>query len=77
MLRFHPANALVQFAQHLIAGHNLPSGKLYLASLQFSPQLCLARHRRVHPTPRQSAASAAFSVALGRIAADALAESGR
>ncbi len=33
-----------------------------------------------HPpprTPRQSAASAAFSVALGRIAADVLAESGR
>jgi hypothetical protein len=28
-------------------------------------------------TPRQSAARAAFSVALGRIAADALAESGR
>jgi hypothetical protein len=28
-------------------------------------------------TPRQSAASAAFSVALGRIAADVLAESGR
>ena len=32
------------------------------------------RRRR---TPRQSAASAAFSVALGRIAADVLAESGR
>jgi hypothetical protein len=28
-------------------------------------------------TPRQSAASAAFSVALGRIAADVLAKSGR
>jgi isocitrate dehydrogenase len=32
---------------------------------------------RVHLTPRQSAASAAFSVALGRIAADTLAGSGR
>jgi hypothetical protein len=32
---------------------------------------------RVHITPPQSAASAAFSVALGRIAADVLAGSGR
>lgn len=32
---------------------------------------------RVFLTPRQSAAIAAFSVALGRIAADALAGSGR
>jgi hypothetical protein len=32
---------------------------------------------RVHQTPRQSAAIAAFSVALGRIAAATLAGSGR
>ena len=32
---------------------------------------------RLHLTPRQRAASAAFSVALGRIAADVLARSGR
>jgi len=32
---------------------------------------------QLHRTPRQRAASAAFSVALGRIAADVLAGSGR
>ena len=39
-----------------------------------SSSLGNARRRR---TPRQSATSAAFSVALGRIAADILVESGR
>jgi hypothetical protein len=57
--------------------HAVTPGTPGLARVRPGKKARPGRPGRVHPTPRHTAAIAAFSVALGRIAADVLAGSGR